>query len=228
MPNYDDLQNKKSQLIRKALDGSAFVAGQTATPIEYITDTTGALIALPTGTGASAWDDAGYLTGDGMGHSRNVTTSDVTSFGRQTPTRSDITNDSTTITLACQETKLWTIGLATGADLHAYVPQQGGEVRIRKPARPAQKTYRVLNMAIDLTEAGEIYIARFFPQAKVTGFSDQPFATGDEAILWGVTMTAQFDDALGFSESWHFGGPGWAALLNEMGFQPAATPPTGP
>lgn len=220
MPNFDDLQNKKNELIRKALDGSAFIGPSSAATIDYLTDATGALIELP-----AEWDDLGYLTGDGMGHSRNIATSEITSFGRQTATRTDITSDSTTITVAAQETKLLTIGLATGADLSAVVPRAGGEVRIRKPRSPIQRTYRILNMAVDLTEQGEIYIARYFPEVKVTSFSDQSFTSGDEAILWGVTLTAQYDDTLGFSESWHFGGPGWRALLDEMGFPAEATGP---
>lgn len=222
MPNYDELQNRKRALIRKTIDGSCFFASSDAPAIEAITDETGSLVALPSGTGVSLpWDDAGYLTGDGMQHSREVSTSDVTSFGQQTPTRSDITTDTTTLTIACQETKLSTIGLATGVDTTTLQPATGGEVIIRKPARPSPRQYRVLNLAVDLAEEGEIYIARFFPIVKITAFADQPFTGGDEALLWGVTAQAQMDDVLGYSESWHFGGPGWLALLDEMGFPPA-------
>jgi len=217
VPNYDDLQNKKNSLIRKSLDGSAFLAPSGADPIDYITGADGSLVVLPTD-----WDDVGYLTTDGMAHSRAVTTSDVTSFGRTTPTRSDITADTTTITIAAQETKLLTMSLATGADLTSVVPQPGGEVRFRKPQTPSQRTYRLLTMAVDLTEDGEIYIARFFPRAKVTAFADQAFTGGDEALLWGATFTGQYDDTLGFAEAWHFGGPGWLALLDDAGFPPPA------
>jgi hypothetical protein len=217
VPTFADIENKKSQLIRKSLDGSAFIAPNDAEPIDYLTDETGGLLVLP-----EDWDDVGYLTTDGMPHSRAVTTSDITSFGRTTPTRSDITADTTTITIAAQETKLLTIGLATGADLTGVIPRAGGEVRFRKPRTPAQRTYRLLTMAVDTTEDGEIYIARFFPQAKVTAYADQAFTGGDEALLWGTTFTAQFDDTLGFSESWHFGGSAWEALLLDAGFPAAA------
>jgi len=215
VPTYDALQNKKNALIRKPLDGSSFLRpyGGEGSGLDRITDTNGNLVLLP-----DLWDDLGYLTNDGMQQAREVSQSDVTSFGRQTPTRTDITSDVTTVTVAAQETKITTIGLATGFDMAKVQPLAGGEVVLRKPARPTPRTYSMLNLAVDLHEAGEIYIARYYPKAKVTGFLDQPFGGGDDPILWGTTLTAEFDDALGFSEAWFFGGPGWRALLTEMGF----------
>jgi hypothetical protein len=38
---------------------------------------------------------------------------------------------------------------------------------------------------------------------------------------YGVTFTAYQDSTAGFTESWLFGGPGWNALIDAMGF-PAA------
>jgi hypothetical protein len=77
-----------------------------------------------------------------------------------------------------------------------------------------------MSLAVDLGDAGEIYIGRFLPRAKVTGYSEQSFGGGDDPISWGVTFTGYEDSTLGFSESWLFGGPGWNALLAEMGFTP--------
>lgn len=212
--NYDALADKKNQLIRKALDGSAFLAKRSADPIEAITGTAGALLQLPAGYG-----DLGYLTGDGMSFGRDVTTSDITSFGSTTPTRSDITNDTTTVTINCQETKLLTLGMATGIDVAATSRSATtGELILRKPPRPTSKYWQILALAVDLSEFGEIYIARFFPNAKPTSFPEQAFADGDNAITWGTTFTAYVDNELGYSESWHFGGPGWIGLLTDMGF----------
>ena len=172
------------------------------------------LVTLPSG-----WDDLGWLSTDGAQFSRDVSTSDVTSWGSVTPTRSDVTSDTSTLAVTAQETKLLTIGLATGADLAAVTPDaQTGEVRVEKPSRPASKHYRALSLAVDLGDAGEIYIARFLPRAKVTNYAEQNFGGGDDPISWGVTLTGEEDSDLGFSESWLFGGPGWNALLADMGF----------
>lgn len=170
----------------------------------------------------AGWDDLGWLSTDGAAFSRDVATSDVTSWGSVTPTRSDVTSDTSTLAVTAQETKLLTIGLATGADLAAITPDANtGEVRVEKPTRPASRHYRALSVAVDLGDAGEIYVARFFPRAKVTNYSEQSFGGGDDPIAWGVTLTGEEDSDLGFSESWLFGGPGWNALLADMGFPTA-------
>lgn len=167
-------------------------------------------------------DDLGWLSGDGAQFSRDVSTSDVTSWGSVTPTRSDVTSDTSTMAVTAQETKLLTIGLATGADLAAITADaQTGEVSIEKPSRPASKHYRALSVAVDLGDAGEIYVARFLPRAKVTNYAEQAFGSGDDPIAWGVTLTGEEDSNLGYSERWLFGGAGWQALLDDMGFATA-------
>lgn len=221
MPSYDELKNKQTELIRKATDGSVFLAPITAGPIVNLTAATGVapdqvidLAALP-----ADWDDLGYLSTDGAAFSRDVSTSEVTSWGSVTPTRTDIVSDTTTLTVTAQETKLLTIGLATGADLANIVPDATtGEVRIAKPARPKSKHYRILSLAVDQGDAGEIYIARFLPRAKVSSYAEQAFGGGDDPIAWGVTLTGEVDDTLGYSEEWLFGGAGWNAILADMGF----------
>ena len=207
MPNYEALRNKQTELIRKAVDGSVFIAPVTAPSIATLTEAAQApatgfvLKALPEG-----YDDLGWMTPDGAQFSRNVSSSDITS-------------DVTTLQVTAQETKLLTLGLATGADLAGLKTDPvTGELKIAKPSRPKSKTYRVLTLAVDQGDFGEIYIARFLPRAKVTSFAEQAFNGGDQAIQWGVTFTGEEDSALGFSESYFFGGNGWQKLVEKMGF----------
>lgn len=219
MANYSALANKQAELIRKALDGSVFIAPLSAPKLTDLTDATG-LVELPEG-----WDDLGLLSTDGAQFGRDVSSSDVTSWGQIGPTRSDITADTTTLTVTAQETKLLTIGLATGADLAAIVADATtGEVQISKPTRPKSKHYQTLSLAVDENESGEIYVARYLPRAKPTSFAEQSFGGGDDPISWGTTMTGYVDSSLGFSERWYFGGPGWVALLDQMGIPGYTTP----
>lgn len=225
MPSYDSLKKKQTELIRKAVDGSVFVAPITAPLITTLTESTGVapnnvidLKALPTG-----YADAGYMTDDGVSFARDVSTSDITSWGSLTPTRTDITADSSTISFTGQETNIQTIGLGTGRDMSTVSPAATtSEVDMRKPLAPSKRAYRVLALAVDRAPEGDIYIARFFPRAQVSSFSDQSFNGGDSAIEWGVTMAGFVDTTAGYSERWLFGGAGWRALLVQMGF-PAAT-----
>jgi hypothetical protein len=222
MATFADLQDVKTELIRKAKTGSAFLAPVASDAIDEDFVTAGGILApLPT-----AYEDLGWLSSDGMGFSRDVSTSDVTSFGSSSPTRSDVVSDTSTVTVVCQETKLLTIGLATGVDTTSIkTPTAAGAVMVRKPTTPSSKFYRLFCIAKDDGDAGDIYVARFFPRAKVTSFSEQAFGGGDDPISWGVTLTGYADSALGFSEAWLFGGPGWNALLAEMGFNAV---PAGP
>lgn len=221
--SYADLEERKAHLIRKALKGSGFIAPTTAPTIETLTTGTTAadvdLAPLPLG-----FDDLGWLTEEGMPFGRDVAQSDITSFGATTPTRSDVTADTSTLTVIAQETKAVTIGLATGADIAAMKAAAiTGEVRIDKPETPSARYYRVLALAVDTSDTGkEIYIARYMPRAKVTGYAAQTYAGGDQAITWGTTFTAFKDSTLGFTESWLFGGPGWLELLDDMGIEQAA------
>lgn len=224
MADYEALKNKQTELIRKALDGSVFVGDVSVDPITDLTQATGTapnqvidLMPLPTGM-----DDLGWLTNDGAQFSRDVSASEVTSWGSVSPTRTDITSDTSTMTVTAQETKLLTVGLATGADLSAVLADATtGEVSIAKPSRPKSRHYRVLSVAVDQGDAGEIYIARFLPRGKVTSYAEQAFGGGDDPILWGVTFTGEEDSDLGYSERWIFGGQGWLALLPAMGFDQA-------
>lgn len=215
MADWESLKNHQNALIRKALEGSVFVAPYSATGITSVTGSDSSLNALPAG-----YEDVGFISDDGAQFSRDVDSSDVTSWGSVEPTRRDITSDVTTLQIAMQETKKTTIGLYTGADMSAVTADaSSGEVQVEKPDRPAAKYYRVLSVAVDLSDAGDIYVCRYLPRASVTDFDDQAFqSSDDDPILWSVTMTGYNDAASGFSERYQFGGPGWKALLGAMGF----------
>lgn len=217
MANYDALAEKKRELIRKAVKGSVFLAPMSAAAITDLTQKTGSVIdlaPLPAG-----YEDLGWLSTEGASFAREVAQSEVSSWGSNTPTRTDITSDTTSLTVNAQETKLLSIGLATGADLAGIVPDaETGEVSIAKPETPDPQSYRALSVAVDRVPQGEIYVARFLPAAKVSNYSEQSFGGGDDPIGWGVTLTGEKDTTLGYTERWIFGGAGWYALLDAMGF----------
>lgn len=219
MAGFADLSDKKNELIRKAQDGSLFVADGTADLVETLTTyAAGPPVTITPTPLPDGYSDVGWVTSDGFGTSRDVTNSEITSFGSTSPTRTDVVSDKTTLTGTMQETKLLTLGLATGADLAAITANaNSGEVHIKKPTRPRARIYRGLLLVVDENEFGEIYIARFFPRLKVTNFAEQNFTSGDEAITWGVTWSAEEDSEYGSSEGWLFGGPGWKGILTDMG-----------
>jgi hypothetical protein len=214
---FDEMQSHNASLIMKSLEVGVFVASYSAPAITTLTDPADKmLMALPTGYG-----DLGWLSDDGAQFSRDVSTSDITGAGSVEPLRSDVTSDTTTLQVACLETNLQSIGIYTGADMSTVTPNAtSGEVGIAKPTRPAARYYRVLAVGVDLVDgSGELYVARFLPRAKVTDFDDQSYQSSDDSpVTWSATLTGFTDPVLGYSEKYIWGGPGWFAKLEDMGF----------
>lgn len=221
MGNFDSIKKHQSELIRKALSGSVFIAEATAAGIEDLTEATGTAPDQVIGLAALPVDyrDLGLLSDDGVSHSSETTSSDVTSWQNVSPSRSDITSEITTISLLAQETSLVTLGLYSGSAFSSLVVDATtGELSIPKAARPSSKFYRLLTLAVDENEFGEIYLARYFPRAKITGKAEQAFAKGDTPIGWGLTFQGYEDSTVGYSERLIFGGPGWLGLKTKMGW----------
>lgn len=220
MVAYSVWKNKQNELIRKARQGSVFVAPDTQAILATITTGAGAgLVALPAG-----WKDLGWTSGDGAQFGRSVDNSDVTSWGSVEPTRRDVIRDVSTIQVTAQETKKETIEHYTGATIPATNAAlvTTGELVVTKPSQPAGKFYQMLVLAVDENSAGEIYIGRLFPRVSVTDYGEQVYGEGDDPIGYNLTYTAYLNATAGFSERWFFGGPGWLDLLTEMGISQAA------
>lgn len=224
MAAYDALKLLQTELIRKSLGGSVFVADATSPDITVISQVSGVepelvhdLMELPEG-----YEDLGLLTDAGAVFNTETTTSDITSWQMTSPSRSDITAETSTLQCIAQETKLLTLGLYTGAATAGIEAAAiTGEVVIKKPQRPSSRFYKILSLSVDESENGEIYIARYLPRAKVTGRGGMAFDKSDNAIQYDTTFTGYFDTTYGAAESWYFAGPGWLALLDEMGITQA-------
>lgn len=220
MPNYAGLADKKNELIRRARDGSVFIAPRSATAVTALTTgATPTLSALPAG-----WEDLGWTTTDGVTFGRETESSQIRSFGSTEPTREDITNDTITMSVTAQETKLLTIGLSTGIDVSALeAAATTGELSISKPNLPNPRYYRVLGLFVDESSDGEIYLARDMPNARITEFGETVYTSdGDDAVQYALTFTGFSDSTLGYSHRWVFAGAGWLALLDQMGIDQAA------
>lgn len=212
---YDDVQTRNNALIRKTLEGSFFRSPYSAAAITTLTTgAAGGLVALP-----DDYLDTGWMTEDGMSIPSAITSVDISSFGSSEPTRQDITKRTFTIKATHQETSKANLAAVTFSDPAALVPDvTSGEVDIVEASVPATLYYRLLLLGVDLTDAGELYIARFFPRVKVTDVDDEKITNGSDAYQYGVTYTAFKDSVLGYSSRRLYGGPGWQALSDAMGF----------
>lgn len=216
---YSGVAVRHSENVRKALQGSVFIAPSTATSITSLTGTDSLIATLPTG-----FTDLGYTTKEGASADRAIDASETTSWGATDPVRRDITSDTSTIHVVCQETKATTIGLYLGVDASTVVPvAASGETQVTKPLRPLNKYYRMLVLGVDQNTSGEIYLGAYYPNVSVTSMGAQAFQDGEE-LKYDLTFTAYPDSTLGYSLRMIYGGLGWKALVTAAGNLGFATP----
>lgn len=213
--SYLTIQERRAELIRKALQGSVFWAPATSAAIttaNLFDSTTGDLKALPAG-----YVDMGILTDAGVKLSRATKESDITGWGFNDPLRTDITSDVTTAVLEPQETKLETIANYIGVLPSSITPDPTtGVFSIDQPDVIANTRSRILIVAVDTAADGsDIVIARHFPAAGVTAHNDQTLDNQAAAITWGITLTAYFDSVQGTAVRWLFGGAGGLEIIGD-------------
>lgn len=213
---FDALQQRKNELIRKALEGSVFIAPfSAALPTAMTSGASGDLNALPSGYVDVGWVD----DKQGATWSRKPTTADVTSWGSVEPTRTDITKDDRVVKFTAQETKAITLELAEGVDMSGVTPDAtSGEVSFSSSTRPETRYYRVFGLFVDGDGADSIYIGRLLPRAVVTSIGDQVWSNTADALVYPLEMSARIDSVAGYSVKHFFGGPGWQTILSELGF----------
>lgn len=224
MPSFAALAKRQGELIRKPLAGIIAVSDMDF-ELEanfLLTETASSTLKALT----DDWDQLGWVSkSDGLTFSSDNETSDVESWGALEPTRSDITKDVTSAQFTCQETNKKVLEMYYNVDLSAVLPEvDTGEIAFNQATEPATTYRRMLFLSKDGAGTREIYIAKLMPRANVSAKSDQNW-NSDDAMVYGMTVSAKVDDDLGYAVRHLFGGPGWKSQLVKMGFPAATTTP---
>lgn len=216
MVAFTSLQQRNTDLIRKALDGAVLIAPSTADlPTTLTSGASGELVALPAGYIDVGWVDKA----DGITRGRNVDSDEVESLGSATPTRRDITKVDTTVQFTMQETKRISLELYHGVVLSTGTfDATSKEVSFTESTRPATVFYRAITLWTDLTGTDAIYGASLYPRVSVTDMDDTKLTDGGGAVVWKVTLTAYVDPTAGYAVKHMYGGPGWQSRLTAMGW----------
>ena len=222
MATFEDLREAKGALIRKALGGFIVVAPMDVDVPDKFVDVDGGLIDLK----ALGYQKLGWLTkGDGINFSRDVEQQETESFGALEPTRIDFTKDVTSAAFRCQETNKQVLEMYYNLDLSGVTADANNEFSFENEAQPSTIYRRMIYIAKDGNGDDAKYIIKTMPKAIVSEVQEQAWSSESE-LSYGLTVKATSDDDLGFSVRHSFGGPGFGALLEDMGF--AAAAPVGP
>jgi len=177
----------------KALSSVAFLAPETAAPIEAIQDTTTKEIkALP-----AEYKPVGLITEDGITFGGDSNEEEVRAHGYTSAVRTDITETSREVTLTALEVlKENLLEVAYGVDLSAVTRDATtGELKFDRPQLPENKHWRLIVIVKD----GDNYQARFFPRVKLAAVPEEVWSAAD-AQSFELAFRAEHDSDLGTAE----------------------------
>lgn len=221
MPDFNALNKVKASLIRKAKGGFIVTADMDVDVPEKIMETRDTLIDFHT----LGYQPVGYLSkSDGVNFAREVETSETESFGAQEATRVDITSDSTSASFVCQETNKAVLEMYHNVTLDDSNIDENGELVFENEKTPETTYRRFIYVAQDGSRDNAIYIAKVMPRGTIIDPQEQAWSNED-ALAYGMSVSATADEDLGFAVRHHFGGPGWVKLLESMGFEGLAVNP---
>ena len=159
---------------------------------------------------------------DGIPMSRDQEKSDVTAIGYQDPVRSDFDSDTFTAQIVALQTFRSTIEAYLGVDLSGMpLDPATGELSFPQPTDGAIVQNRWLFLAQDGIGLDRIWWGRLWTAGIVSETDDQNMG-GEDAWMWPMTISSETDEQAGYSIHHYFGGPGWKAKAESMGFEALA------
>lgn len=224
MALFEDTTEHNDSLVRKALGIIVAVAPYSADPITSILDAnSGDLAPLPAG-----YVQLGRLTEDGASFARETEVSEIFGHGSVDPARSDIRRAIKRLSLTMLEVRKIGLELAQGVEslgeTVSKIPATTGNQQVKwdEPAAPKYPYLRMIAIAADLTEGGEVYIARHALRCKVTEVGEEQWSDQDQAMVTPLTFTFYTDPTEGTALRHFRGGPGAEQMITDEGFTPAA------
>lgn len=156
---------------------------------------------------------------DAVVHSRAREKSDVMAVGYDDPVRSDWTSDVFSFKIVALETRRQTIEKSLGVDLSTVTPHPDtGEVSFPQPSAMETIQNRWITIAQDGIGADRIWWGRCLAAGVVSETDDQNMGGTDDPWMWPMTISSETDTDIGYGVHHYFGGPGWQARLESMGF----------
>lgn len=208
-------QADSPELIRKALEGVAFIAPMDTQLPESILDADGSLKELPEG-----WLPIGVVSTDGFVFTSDMDKVDTEAWGYSVPVRTDIQKAPKQIQFTPYEMHKRTLQeLSLGMDLSAVIAKAGGEVVFEEPDLPEPGEYRFFTMFKDGTSAKPFFKAKAFSKVKLAETDDETWNADDDSAGQQITLDV-LQGPEGFPVRHFLGGKGFDAKA--YGYKTAA------
>lgn len=215
---FDALKGHNDQLVRKMLELAIFVAPwPTATEVTTVSDATGANLVVPT-----EYLPVGITNKDqGATWTPKLEMQEVNGYGYGQPIRRDTTARTNDLKFSMIESRRRAWEVYEGIDLSTVATPSGNtkmEIQFDRPDLPPLKYWRVLAVGKDGYGVNAIYHVEFLSKAILTAVDPNNWQDG-AATDYGVTLSADFDAAVGTSQRTFWCGPGFtSSLITAMGF----------
>ena len=159
---------------------------------------------------------------DGVSQSRDREKQTVMAIGFQDSVRSDVSSDVFQMQCVGLETNKVTIEQFLQVDLTDYpIDPTTGELSFPQPTEGDVPQNRILSIAQDRNTYGVFWWGRLFTAGVVEETDDQSLGSDEDPYGWPITFSSEVDTDAGYSVRHFFGGPGWKAALDSMGFDAA-------
>ena len=186
MATFDEIKDQADNpdLIRKPLQGVAFIAPMSVSLFDTILDSDGTLKKMPTG-----WEPYGVVSTDGFVFTSDVDKVDTEAWGYSVPVRTDIQKAPKQIQATPLERfKRIIQELTLGVDLSGVKPTAQGEIVFDEPDLPAPDEYRFFVMFMDGTPSKPFYRAKLFSKVKLAETDDETWSGDDDAAGQQITL----------------------------------------
>lgn len=202
-------------LVRKILEGVAFLAPVSVELPAALTDAGGALKPLPAGY----WP-VGIITKEGYQFESDTSKEEIDALGYADPVRTDVTKVAKKIKFKTRESMRKNLAsLVYGIDLSAVTQAASGEIVFDEPSLPQFQEYRLVVIGRDGPAAEEWILGRGYPRVKLGEIPTEVW--GSDPIGHDITLDVLPDATLGTPCRHYIGGTAALKHKTSLGYSQA-------
>lgn len=219
MATFDELREAALNRlnVRKAKQSVALIGRKSEVgALDFSTITPGSLPDLSTDT--TGLRPLGLVTTDGFTAGREEETEEIAAHGMADAVRIDTTSVSRTVSTTVLENQRRVIReIALGADFSGASFVSGEFLTLDEPEMPLHDEWTLMLILKDGAPGSEIIFGKLYGTVKIQSAGEESYGT-EGAVQQELTWKAFTDPDTGTPVREFFGGPGFEALAEDLGY----------